>query len=108
MLGNVERIVAHRQNVPDSAELVAEVAGSEEIWEHPFRADERWTRKGSGKADLCSKRRGHQFVIAPDTIKQLRVGQAVVIQKEPHSAKRAALLAPGSARPHARDGPHGA
>ncbi len=34
-------------------------------------------------------------MIAPDTIKQLRVGQAVVIQKEPHTAKRAALFKPG-------------
>lgn len=95
VLGNVETIVAHRQNVPDSAELVASIAGTEEVWEHTFQTDERWTRKGAnGKAELGSKRRGHQFIIAPDTIKQLRVGQAVVIQKEPHSARRTAIFEP--------------
>jgi len=41
LLGNVEYIVAGRQNVPDSAELLARTAGTEERWEHTFQTDHR-------------------------------------------------------------------
>jgi hypothetical protein len=95
VLGNVETIVAHRQNVPDSAELIAGIAGTREVWEHTFQTDERWNHNHArGQSGLGTKRHGHQFIVPPDTIKQLRTGQAVVIQKEPHTAKRAAIFTP--------------
>lgn len=100
VLGNVEAVIAHRQNVPDSAELVAGIAGTREVWEHTFQTTDPFgeaLRKGDPR--LGSKRRGHQYVVAPDTIKQLRTGEAVVIQKEPHMAKRIAVFAHERSRP---------
>jgi hypothetical protein len=94
VLGNVETIVAHRQNVPDSAELVAAIAGTRETWLHTFQTDDRPAGARHGRSGLGTKRRGHEFIVAPDTIKQLRTGEAIVISKQPHSARRAAVFEP--------------
>lgn len=84
VLGNVETTIAHRQNVPASAELVAELAGTSETWIHTFQTGNGLPGQGD-KVLRGSRRRGHEFVISPDTIKRLRVGEAVVIAKNPHA-----------------------
>ncbi len=38
VLGNLEALIAHRQNIPASAELIADVAGTQEVW-IPDRTD---------------------------------------------------------------------
>jgi energy-coupling factor transporter ATP-binding protein EcfA2 len=92
VIGNVEAVIAHRQNVPESAELVAELAGTREVWIHTFQTDQAVpaapdvTPTGRG-----TKRRGHEFYVAPDTIKQLDVGEAVVITKNPHRVQTASI-----------------
>jgi type IV secretory pathway TraG/TraD family ATPase VirD4 len=99
VLGNVETIIAHRQNLPDSAELVAGIAGTEEVWEHTFQTDDRRRRGADHRSGLGTRRRGHQFVVPPDTVKRLGTGQAVVVQKEPHTARRVTLFKPGPTGP---------
>jgi conjugal transfer pilus assembly protein TraD len=98
LLGNVETIIAHRQNLPDSAELVAGIAGTREVWEHTFQTDNRRSA-AEGHSGLGTRRRGHQFNVPPDTIKQLGTGEAVVIQKSPHATRRVVLFKPGSPKP---------
>lgn len=87
VLGNVETIIAHRQNVPESAELVAELAGTQEVWIYTFQTDDHWHNTPADRSGLGSKRRGHEFHIGPDTIKALRTGEAVVITKNPHDVR---------------------
>ncbi len=85
VLGNVETIIAHRQNVPDSAELIAQIAGTRDAWIHTFTTEQGAGWRSSSAGLQGTKRRGHEFRVAPDTIKQLEVGQAVVIAKNPHT-----------------------
>ena len=73
VLGNVQSIVAGRQNVPDSAELIAGIAGTKATWIATQQTDET---AASGRG---SRRRGHEYEIHPSTIKRLGTGQAVVI-----------------------------
>jgi energy-coupling factor transporter ATP-binding protein EcfA2 len=93
VIGNVEAVIAHRQNVPESAELVAELAGTREVWIHTFQTDQAVAAAPdvlpTGRG---TKRRGHEFYGAPDTIKQLDVGEAVVITKNPHRAQTASMI----------------
>jgi hypothetical protein len=100
VIGNVEAVIAHRQNVPESAELVAELAGTREVWIHTFQTDQAITNAPdlvpSGRG---TKRRGHEFYVAPDTIKQLAVGEAVVITKNPHHVVPTYMLEPPYLRP---------
>jgi len=100
VLGNVETIIAHRQNIPDSAELVSAIAGTQEVWEHTFQTDNRRpNNRAEGRSGLGTRRRGHQFVVPPDTVKQLGTGQAVVIQKNPHVTRRVALFKSAAPNP---------
>lgn len=83
-VGNIASMIAYRQNVPASAELIAEIAGTRPAW-----IATQQTRRGlfghrfSGRG---SRTRGHEYMIHPSRIKELRTGQAVVI-------------APGSGQP---------
>jgi len=93
VLGNVEVVIAHRQNVPESAELVAEFAGTREVWIHTFQTDQTLGHAGDLlPAERGTKRRGHEFHVAPDTIKQLEVGHAVVVTKNPHQVREAEMF----------------
>lgn len=89
VLGNVEVLLALRQNVPDSAELVAQMAGTEERWEYTFQTDTRLDarRYWGDESGLGSKRRTEEFVIHPNKIKRLAVGEGVLVTKNPHGAR---------------------
>jgi conjugal transfer pilus assembly protein TraD len=76
-LGNVETVIAHRQNVPESAELIAAMAGTKPAWITTQQTDEGLIATGtSGRG---TRRRGHEYRIHPSHIKQLHTGQATVI-----------------------------
>lgn len=109
VLGNVEVVIAHRQTVPDSAELVAKVAGTRNVWIHTFQTEQPWVHGPDiGQTGLGTKRRGEEFVVAPGTIKALPVGDAIVVTTNPHrvyeihAIKREFETQP----PHPRDGEH--
>jgi hypothetical protein len=88
VLGNVETVVAHRQSVPDSAELVARIAGTRQVWtrteqlEHGF-ATGRGTRTP-----------GREYVIHPDAIKALAPGSAAVAVASAGSCQLAQIFHP--------------
>ncbi len=76
-LGNVETVIAHRQNVPESAELIAAMAGTRPAWITTQQTDEGLLATGpSGRG---TRRRGYEFEIHPSHIKRLSTGHAVAI-----------------------------
>jgi conjugal transfer pilus assembly protein TraD len=77
VLANIETLIAHRQNVPESAELIAQVAGTKPVWVSTEQTEEGLLL--SGPSGRGSRRRGHEFQIHPDRIKRLGTGQAVLI-----------------------------
>jgi conjugal transfer pilus assembly protein TraD len=76
-LGNVAAVIAHRQNVPESAELIAQMAGTTPRWITTQQTERLLF--GSGQSGRGSRRRGYEFEIHPSRIKQLHTGQAVVV-----------------------------
>lgn len=72
VLGNVEAVVAHRQSVPDSAELVARIAGTREVW---TKSEQLSHSVATGRA---TRTRGREYVIHPDEVKSLLPGTAAV------------------------------
>jgi type IV secretory pathway TraG/TraD family ATPase VirD4 len=96
--------IAHRQDVPSSAQLVAEIAGTETVWDHVYQS--------SGRAPFgrdrgrTSSRQVERFVIHPNEIKSLPTGQAVVITKLPEARARTVRITPPARRAApAREGP---
>jgi hypothetical protein len=72
VLGNVEAVIAHRQSVPDSAELIARVAGTRPTWSSTEQL-RRSVPTGHG-----SRTRSREFAIHPDVIRTLDCGSAAV------------------------------
>jgi len=68
VIGNLSVLIAHRQVVPDSAELLASLAGSRGAWRTSRHSDGRTTRT-----------RTREGVLGSDDIVGLGVGRAAVI-----------------------------
>jgi hypothetical protein len=77
VLGNVSAVIAHRQNVPASAELLAAMAGSRPVWVQTEQTGRNlWGGTLTGRG---SQRRGYEFRLHPSKLKALGVGEAAVI-----------------------------
>jgi conjugal transfer pilus assembly protein TraD len=87
VLWNVEALIAHRQNVPESAELIAAMAGTRPVWVTTQQTEEGLiSNNTSGKG---TRRRGYEYAIHLSYIKRLGVGQAVVLT--PGSTQKPAI-----------------
>jgi hypothetical protein len=77
VLGNLDALIAHRQNVPTSAELVADIAGASAGWittqgtEHGLLG-----HRASGRG---TRRREYERVVHPSEIMRLGVGEGLVV-----------------------------
>jgi hypothetical protein len=69
VLGNLSSLIAHRQVVPESAELIARLGGSRGVWRTSRSDDGRWTRARSSTARL-----------APEEVRGLPPGWAAAIE----------------------------
>jgi conjugal transfer pilus assembly protein TraD len=69
VLGNLTNLIAHRQVVPDSAELIARLAGTRGAWSTSWQREGRMTRT-----------RAREYLIGPDEVKGLARGHAAVIR----------------------------
>lgn len=73
VLGNVGAVVAHRQGVPRSAELIAAIGGSRGGWLTTQAVD------GNAATTRGTRSRGREQLLDPDEIKTLPTGTAAVI-----------------------------
>jgi Type IV secretion-system coupling protein DNA-binding domain len=69
ILGNLSALIAHRQVVPESTELIANVVGTNGVWSTSHSSDGRVTYK-----------RAREFRIHPNEISRLSRGHAVVVR----------------------------
>ena len=88
VLGNLTSVIAHRQVVPASAELIARLAGSRGAWRTTVSSDGRSTRT-----------RVSEPLIGPEEVMSLPTGHAAVIRL---SSPRGAAIA----RMHSPDRDH--
>jgi conjugal transfer pilus assembly protein TraD len=77
VLGNIQTLLAHRQNVPESAELLAQVAGTKPVWVTTQRTSDGLLGRNLGGPG--TRRRGHEYTIHPSLIKRLPTGHALLV-----------------------------
>ncbi|MFZ1997472.1 MAG: TraM recognition domain-containing protein, partial [Solirubrobacteraceae bacterium] len=85
VLGIVGVKIAHRQDVPESAEMIAKMAGTQWVWEETQHV------RGllhPGNGPRASRRQVERFLVHPNEIKTLPVGHAVALTKLPTSQVR--------------------
>jgi type IV secretory pathway TraG/TraD family ATPase VirD4 len=98
LVGNAAVKIVHRQDVPDSAVMVAQMAGTELVWERTFQSGAgplgRYATRGS------TRRQVERFIVHPNQIKTLGTGDAILLTKQPVAQTR-----PMHVRPPQRGGP---
>jgi TraM recognition site of TraD and TraG/Bacterial protein of unknown function (DUF853) len=91
VLSNIEYAICHRQGDPDSAERLAQVAGTDPTW----ATTRRVSGIGLSHAGEGTQTREREFMINPDEFKRLQTGEAVVIDpKSDPPAKIVRIWAP--------------
>jgi conjugal transfer pilus assembly protein TraD len=92
VLGITTLKIVHRQDVPGSAQTIAQMAGTVKVWEPTYRIG----RGPLGRYDTSrgTRRQVEQFIVHPNEIKSLRTGHAVVISKLPRATARTVRVAP--------------
>jgi conjugal transfer pilus assembly protein TraD len=79
VLGVTAVKIVHRQDVPESARTIAQMAGTEEVWEETRQIGGRLL--GTYDSGRGTRRLTEKFIVHPNQIKTLRTGEAVVISK---------------------------
>jgi conjugal transfer pilus assembly protein TraD len=101
ILGNTAVKLILRQDVPESANLAAALAGTEKVWEETRQIG------GSifgGLPPGGTRREAEQFIVHPNTIKSLRTGDAILISKlRGGRAQTIRVTPPGRGRARRRD-----
>lgn len=89
VLANTATVIAHRQRVPESAELIAQIAGTRGAWTTTRRTD------GLGAPTRAGTRtRTREFHTHPDELKTLPVGTAMVITDDGQPPRRSRMHHP--------------
>jgi conjugal transfer pilus assembly protein TraD len=85
--------IAHRQDVPSSARMIAEMVGTERVWEQSYQTGGHplLGRYDTGRG---TRRPVERFIIDPNQIKALPTGHAVVITKLPAARARTVRVTP--------------
>lgn len=97
VLGNTALKIAHRQEVPESAQALARMAGTVSRWERSYQVRGGWL--GMPDTSRGTLRAVDAHLIEPDQIRTLRTGEAVVITKVPDALTRRVRIAPPAALP---------
>jgi hypothetical protein len=83
--------------MPASAELVAAIAGTRGAW---ITTQQTHAPAAGLLTGLCSRSRGREYVVHPDTIKSLNVGEFVVIEPRLGRALIVRVFHPDELRRH--------
>jgi type IV secretory pathway TraG/TraD family ATPase VirD4 len=96
VLGNTAIKLAHRQDVPSSAQTIAQMAGTEMAWEETQRiGGPLFGGLGAGGG---TRRRTEQFIVHPNEVKTLRTGEAVLISKLQNARPQTIRIRPPAER----------
>ncbi|MGH2836470.1 MAG: TraM recognition domain-containing protein, partial [Solirubrobacteraceae bacterium] len=93
ILGNTALKIAHRQDVPESAEHVARLAGTERVWEQSYQrrggTSGLAAALGAGSPNAgvsTSARLVERYRVEPEQISTMGTGEALVVIKSPHAS----------------------
>ncbi len=98
VLGIVGVKIVHRQDVPRSAETVAQMAGTERYWEETRQIGGPFA---GGGAHRGTRRVAERYLVHPNVIKRLAVGEAIILTKLPSAQVQHVAVR----QPPARAGP---
>jgi hypothetical protein len=106
ILGSTAVKIVHRLDVPSSADMIAQLAGTETVWEHSHQI-EHHPLFGDRETGRSVAREVERFLVHPNVIKSLPTGRAVVITKVPDSRVQIVDVTPPAIHAARATGPRG-
>jgi DNA helicase HerA-like ATPase len=96
ILGNTALKIAHRQDVPESAERVARLAGTSRVWEQSYQRRDGpsglggalTSAGGAGSGTSTSARLVERYRVEPEQVSTMGTGEALVVIKSPRASAR--------------------
>ena len=88
--------IIHRQETPRSAEMLAQMAGTQLVWEHTRQTASRLIGYDTGRG---TRRQVERYVVHPNEIKGLGTGEAIVISKLGDAPPRWVRITPPGVEP---------
>ena len=92
VVGNTALKIAHRQDVPESAQALARMAGTVKAWERTYQIEPG--RFGASRQSRQTLRLVERFAVEPDAFSSLAPGDAVIISKLPRASTRTLRVTP--------------
>lgn len=93
LMNSTSTLFAFLQKLPDSSELIAGVAGTRKTREVTEQAEMDWLF-GERKTGMKSIKEVDEFVVHPNVIRSLNVGECVMVQKYPSSKSAVVRVKP--------------
>jgi conjugal transfer pilus assembly protein TraD len=94
VLGNTATKLAHRQDVPASADTLAGIAGTRQTWHRTRQTSSLINAGVIEETGAGTKRLVDEYLVHPNTLKTLRTGEAVLIRKHPKPDVRVIRVIP--------------
>ncbi len=87
ILGNTALKIAHRQDVPESAERVARLAGTVRVWEQSYQRRSGAGALGTDAGSVStSARMVERYRVEPEQVSTMATGEALVVIKSPQTS----------------------
>ncbi len=102
IIGNTNVKIIHRQDVPDSAEYLSNVVGTQKILVKTTMTEQSLI--GNMSRRMGTVREDEELVIHPNVLKNLRQGQAMLIKKIPDNTVCKTQVRPAPEAPKAEAG----
>ncbi len=96
VLGNTSVKLAHRQDVPSSAQTIAQMIGTEAVWQETRQLQSPFGRRVASRG---TRREVEQYIVHPNEIKTLQTGQVVMLTKTPVARATRLRVSPPRADP---------
>jgi type IV secretory pathway TraG/TraD family ATPase VirD4 len=101
ILGNTALKIAHRQDVPESAERVARLAGTRRVWEESYQRRSGGARGADATSVSTSARMVERYRIEPEQVSTMGTGEALVVIKSPRTSAHVTRIRRGGLDPDA-------
>jgi type IV secretory pathway TraG/TraD family ATPase VirD4 len=95
LMNSTSTLFAFLQKVPETSDLIASIGGTKTTKKVTEQAKDNWLF-GDEKTGMKSIREVEEFIIHPNTVRSLAVGECVMVQKYPRSMSMIIKVKPES------------
>jgi hypothetical protein len=102
LMNSTSTTYAFLQKLPDSSELIAGISGTRKTEEVTEQAESKFPFFGDVRTGMKSIKIVDEFVIHPNVVRSLKVGECVLVEKYPEAKSKILIVNPESVIAHTK------